>query len=1186
MSLIVSAHTMPESYLTASTLQSLLEKATELKREYFVCSDIGYLHASYKSYTACKKAKLKPILGVQLYFKDPLCPIIGGTAADRCRYFMFTAYAENQEAFQALCGLTSRTDFQTIQVREEKQNLLAWKDLEYLSQYKINIVLGGTHCLVGKSFLASDANVGLKLFEKINTIFPSRLRIAVIAEPWQKKYAQVVEIKYLDQTKDSVMASDMITTDRARRIKASDLVDRHGHAEILSKVCSGVYSQVGKKIDSVKLHSGFLPLPFDVTHKINKFLIALATRYSTPVIVSDYAYYANKEDRIVQDIVLERKDRIHSHLHMKTEEEITTYLQQTMGLNEDSVKKIIQNNTEWASLFDTFELKYTWQLADVGTEEPIKQIMTRIKKNGRMQWDNPQYVSRLQEELAVIYKNGKMDMSAYFLPICDILDYCKEKGYLTGPGRGSSAGSLLVYLLGITQVNPFRHNLSFSRFYSMDRINRNALADIDSDLESRLPLVGEDGKSGYLFERWGNKCAQISTRTTIRLKSAIKDVNRYFNNGKVSKDIEALTEGLPPGPQGIPDQKFVFGYEDDDGNAHPGLVDQSEDLQKYIQNHPKEWEVVQKSLGLVRSMSRHASAFIISNKPVSETVPTKDGNITQPEAKSVEDQGLVKYDLLVIHQLADIRLCMDLINKKNNEKHEVGYFSHNGQKTYIWDLPEDQEAFKSIWDGNTETCFQINTKSMIPYVKDILPKSIDDLSVILSIVRPGPLDFIIEETGRNMAQEYVHRRNGGSYQDIAILEKLIPETYSTLVYQEQITKIAKEVGGFSGQEAEILRENIGKKKAVELSKQRPKFIEGACKLMNKEDAEQLWDRIETFGRYSFNLSHATSYSYITFACIFLKHFYPLEWWAAILGNASESEISGKFWPHVKGLIAPPDINISTDQMEVDYANKKIRSKLGVIRGMGDKTIDPIVNARPYKDISDFVNKEVSGPALAHKLIHVNILDSLFKPNMSLEEKLKAYEDAVEVKKFQDKKAKAQLEGKKIRLAQPKEGSIPEAYLNLHPLKDAAMKKAVLPTIPIDLFTLGSKYSKVKDPQSNSPKCWDDVWDKSVFLVDGPVVERLDKTPGSQVEKDIYVACTAYVIDSKEFSYSKGAKRALKLTVDCGGGNISEKVLWPDFNTGELIYDANIGKGSIVTLFLRKRADKDSEMNITRIIWEA
>ena len=218
---------------------------------------------------------------------------------------------------------------------------------------------------------------------------------------------------------------------------------------------------------------------------------------------------------------------------MKSEEDFAQYLTQTMDLPEKEVLELISNNNEWAKNFDNFELKYEWRLADSGGNA-LQQCMEIIKNKGLMRWDDPIWTARLREEIQVIAKNKIKDLSPYFLPIHDVISYYEESGRLTGPGRGSSAGSLIAYLMGITKVNPFLYDLSFNRFYSTDRIEALKLADIDSDLESRDLLVGKDGQSGYLYERWGDKAAQISTRNKIRLKSAIKDTNRYFN-GTVEK---------------------------------------------------------------------------------------------------------------------------------------------------------------------------------------------------------------------------------------------------------------------------------------------------------------------------------------------------------------------------------------------------------------------------------------------------------------------------------------------------------------------------------------------------------------------------------------------------------------------------------------------------------------------------
>jgi DNA-directed DNA polymerase III PolC len=1176
----LSPHTHPESSLTGSTVKALIDKAKNLGRTHFVHTDDGHLSSALKVYKLTKKAKMSPILGIEIYFKDQNCPIIKRTSADRCRYFTLSLYAEDQTAYQALCKIVSRIDLPSIELYEESRQLWGWIELEEISKYNIRAVLGGIHCIVGKTMLSGHPDLGSKIFDKLYGMFGHRLAVALLCEPWSKQWQSVIRIKYKDGSVDTALGSDRVTTDKARRIRALDLISNSRHTEIKSRYSGYTCYTVNKLIESVELHKGFLPLPGgDASLRINKFLKALANRANVDVLATDYAYYADPQDKIVQTMKLET-NKLHPNLYMKTTEEMINYLANTMKLSSENISQILSNNEKWGHYFDNFSLQYEWRLAE-SSDQSIQKMMDLIKKNGRMKWDDPIWTSRLKEEIGVIVKNPVKNLLPYFFPIIDILDYYKENGLLVGPSRGSAGGSLLSYLLGITNINPIKYNLSFSRFFSLTRITNNQLPDIDTDLESRDLLVGADGKSGYLYTRWGNKAAQISTRTTMRLKSSIKDVHRYLK-GKVEPEIEIFTKGLPPPPQGVSDNDFVFGFENNEGEHIPGLIEQSEDLQRYATQYPYEWEIVQRSLGLPKAYSKHASAFVIADRPIEDMVPTKDGHITQYEAKEVEAAGLIKYDLLVVKQLCDIRVCIELINSKNKEKHEVGYFRHNGELVYIWDLPEHHGVFKSIWSGDTETCFQINTKAMIPFVQAIRPTSIDDLSTILALVRPGPLDFIDPNTGRNMAEEYVARKNGNGETDLAILSKLIPETYSVLVYQEQITKIAKELGGFDDNEAEKLRENAAKKKKVELMKQKTPFIKGAINHISAEEAEALWQRMETFARYSFNRSHSVGYSMITYACMFLKYYYPLEWWAAILTNASEEEITSKFWPYVKDTVMPPDINLSGDTMAVDYKNRKIRSKLGIIRGLGDATIAPIISNRPYSDIEDFVNKDVAGKSLSHKLIHVGVLDSLFPENMGLLEKLKLYEDAVQRRKYRLKSEEYKNKGKVLKSLGPKQGEIPAEYVNLTPMQDAAMKKSTLSSIYIDFFELGSKYSKALAPFAGNPLVVNPRGHETK-LVTGQQLRRIEEIDPESVTKNIYIACTGFVVKSEEFSYAGGSKRALKLILDADN-YISEKILWPDYETGQLIYPAELKKGCIVTVFFKKRAGK-KDLIITSITIE-
>jgi DNA-directed DNA polymerase III PolC len=1184
--LTVSPHCHPESPLTGATLPAMVAKAKELGRKYFAYTDMGHLSSAMKAYEQCTKEGMKFIPGIEIFFKDPQCPFVAGTPADRCKYFNATIYCRDQAAYQELVKFVSRTDLPTIEIYEEKQQLWSWKDLKFISQFNVDFVIGGVHCMVGKTMLAGAAEAGQKILEKLKEIFGwERLWIALIAEPYMKKWSQVVEIKYTDGTKDAILANDTVTTDRARRIKALDLAERSGHSTIKSLTKGMAFYEINKDIDSVKLHKGFLPLPGgDAQTKVNKFLVALANKHDVTVMVSDYAYYANKEDKIVQTMRLEGNNKLQPNYYMKDFTEMGQYLVDVLGIDPLSTSIYLHNNASWAEKYDNFSLKYDWRLAK-SEGSAIQELMKIAKETGRMKWDDPKYVARLKEEIEVIHGNGVYDLAPYFLPIRNVLNHYQENGQLVGPLRGSSGGSLLCYITGITQINPFKYDLPFQRFFSMVRIQSKKLPDIDTDLESQELLTGEDGKSGYLYSRWGDKAARISTRTTIRLKSAIKDTNRYFH-GKVLPEIEVLTKGFGTPPTGISDTKYVLGYENESDGTHvPGLIDQSTELQQYANKYPQEWEIVSKAMGITRAFGQHPCAFVLADVPIKNVIPTKEGCITQYEAKETESAGLIKYDFLTVAQLKDIRICLDLINKKNNEKNTVGYFTHKGEKLYIWDLPEILEVYQSTWNGSTETIFQLSTNAVRPHLMEMLPKSMMDLATLTALVRPGPADYIDPNTGRNMIEEYMLRRKGESSPDIQEMADLLPDTYGVLVFQENLNKIASGLADMDAETAELLRENMAKKKMDKLTKMKPDFLEGATKKVSLETAEKIWEQMVTFGRYGFNSSHAVGYMHIAYACMFLRHYYSLEWWAAILTNASEQEITGTFWPYVKDMVLPPDINLSGDHMVVDYANEKIRSKLGVIRGMGDATIDPIVNGRPYANIKEFVDKDVAGDSLSHKLIHVGVLDSLFPPKTGLLEKLKMYQDAVEAKAYSDKLEKAAKEGKKVRSTGPKESEIPEEYIEIEkfPIKEAAMKKAVLPSLPINMFDLGKNHSKVLSNQGAGVPMVINAKGYKTLLINGEKLQRLDEMTGETLEKDVYIAATCFVIQAKEFSFSNGTKRALKLVLDADG-YVSEKVMWPEYESGKLVYPPELKKGSIITAFFRKKIGR-KDMAIISVVVE-
>lgn len=1186
MPFFASPHTHPESPISGSTVESMVDRAAALGRTHFSYTDPAYMTSLFRAYEYVKtyngkedkKGKFRPkmnfIPGVEIFFKDDECDIVSNTKANKSSYFKLSLYSTNQEQFQKLSQIVSRSKSKTVTHYGETYPAWGWKDLEEAAGYGMLAVSGDLHDIVAKHVLSDTEAAGEKVFKKLMSLFGDRYSVSLVGNEVSKTWVTLVELKLQDGTTHVLPSNSRVVTNAAKFAQAKELVDNPGKHHTLISYQKNYVTKTLKypvKVLSAKSHSGFLPIPGgDVQLRANKYMFDLASRYGVKLLYSDYAFYSTPDDKVVQDVRLSSEDiKEHTKRHMQEGKEAVSYLVEKMGLSIQDAKNILNQNIEWANQFNNFSLNYDYRLPEVvGTGSSLDQCLAIIRSNGRLK-DDPAYLERLKMEISVLSKNGKIDLTPYFLPIGDVFNFYKKQKRLTGPARGSAGGSLFLYLMGITHVDPMKYGLSFERFLSLDRVLTGSFPDVDVDLVDREPLVGADGKSGYLYGRWGDRAAQISTRIQLRLKSSIRDVNKYFNNNeKIDAEVEKLSKSLPPAPQGVSDYEFVFGFEDTDGNHTPGLIEINEDLKKYAAERPKEWEVVQKCLGISRQNSRHASAFVIADTPIASVVPTFMDNITQYEAKAVEKAKLIKYDFLVVNQLKDIEGCLNRINRKNkNEDLEIGNFIHKGQEIFIWDLPEDIEVYKSVWGGDTETLFQINTASMIPFVKKIQPKSMTDLATILALVRPGPLDFVDPDTGLTMADEYVERRNGRGTIKIPELNSLIPETYSVMVFQEQTSKVAREIGKMKPTDAEELRRIFSKKEKAKSLAMKPVFMEGAEKMVGKEKAEMIWAQMETSSRYSFNLSHATGYGMITYACMFLRHYYPLEWWASVLSNADEEEISTSLFRHVRDKVLPPDINLSGKEMEIDYENNAIRSKMTILRGLGDTVATPIIQNAPYKDLKDFIKKKVAGPSLAKKLIHVGVMDSLFPKGSDLISKMQSYEDLVLECQYEEKLAS----GKKVK--PPKKGDVDPQYLSLHPLKDFKAKKAILPTLPISLSSIVSKHCPLlNEGTEQAPMFANDSGKASRMYTGDQLEELLKRAAISPFNKDLYFCCPGFVVDVEEFTYSKGEKKALKLFVDIDG-RVSEKVMWPAWGENFVKYSSDLKKNSVVLMYMKLRVGK-------------
>lgn len=1145
------------------------------------------MSGTYKAYGLATKKKLKFVAGLEVYFKDPKCQISNGQESSKSSYFKTTLYAPDQKAFQKLSQLSSLKRKSKIALNGEEYGLWDWASLEEAAAAGCIACSSEINDIVGKHFLLNSPKAGLESFRKMISIFGQNYYLCLVGNKFDKYHITAIDITFEDGSKDWFFGSDTVETERSKRVRAIEVFENQDrHTKLVSGTRNGIVFPYKKNIKKVDLVQGNIPIESgDLQLKVNKAFLALSQKDNVQLIYSDYAYYASADDKIVQDVRLYSENKKeYVKRHMQSSDEAFSYLSETLGLPEEKIKQISENQTLWLSKFDNFKLKYDVRLPEVdGGQDSLELTMKIIKETGRMKWDNPEYVARLKREIEVIAKNGVVNLLPYFFPIKKVLDEYKKKNEIVGACRGSAGGSLLLYLMGVTQLNPLKYGLSFERFLSLARVLSGSYPDVDTDLPSRDLLVGKDRHSGFLYGTWGDRASQISTRTLLRLKSSITDVNRYFNGGKVEEYIKNLTKSMPAAPTGVSDHDFVFGYEDDDGNHIEGLLDKSEDLKMYTEKKPEEWAIVQKCLGISRQTSAHASAFIIADRPVKDTVPLFNEEFTQYEAKEIEKAGMIKYDFLVVKQLEDVQLAMNLINKKSGKTDIPSYhFWHGDVLMDIMNLPEEIDVFKSVWEGQNATLFQISTSGMSSYCKKLKPKNTEDGAVILALYRPGPLDFVDPKTNRNMAEEYIERRFGRSQPDIKELADLLPETYGIMVYQEQVSKVSVEIGGMKPDDAEELRRVFSKKDKKKSLEMKPVFMENAVKNVGQEKAETIWNQMETFSRYGFNKSHAVGYFLLTYQSMYLRHHYPLEWWSAVLSNADEGEISTELFKYVKDLVVAPDINYSTNQMTIDYDKSKIRAKLGVLKGAGDKSIAPIIAGAPYSDIKDFVRKDVAGPALTKRLIHVGAMDSLFDKNDSLLQKMQKYEDAV----LENKHEIAVKAGKKTKpLAK---GEVDDIYLSMSPLKDFQLKKAIFPTMPASLSELYLKYASRMKEGFDGGELFSNSRGMPTKFWSGDAVKRFDNI--QQIGSNVYFCAVGYIVDCKEFSFSKNTKKALKLVVDFDG-HVMEKVMWPDYETGKLSYPKDLKTGSIALLFMSRRAtkqgaDSSSPSSISEIILES
>ena len=567
----------------------------------------------------------------------------------------------------------------------------------------------------------------------------------------------------------------------------------------------------------------------------------------------------------------------------------------------------------------------------------------------------PQYGDRLQFELQVMEQMG---FPTYFLVVWDYIRFARQQGIPVGPGRGSAAGSVVAWALGITAIDPVQHGLLFERFLNPER---KSMPDIDTDF-----CIARRGEViDYVTQRYGeDKVAQIITFNRMTSKAVLKDVARvldipYGEADRLAKLIP-VARGKPAklaemiGPNS-PNPDFRQKYENDEKVRH--------------------WiDLAMRIEGTNKTFGVHAAGVVIAAEPLDELVPLQRNNdgqvITQYYMEDVEAMGLLKMDFLGLKNLTMIEKTIELVSQAGGERLDPDRLP-----------PQDEATFALLARGDLEGIFQLESSGMRQIVRDLKPSSLEDISSILALYRPGPLDA-------GLIPKFINRKHGREAIDVAHvkLKPILAETYGIMVYQEQIMRIAQDLAGYSLGEADLLRRAMGKKKKSEMEKHQDLFVKGATERgVDGPVAEALFEQMVLFAEYCFNKSHSTAYGAVTYQTAYLKAHYPVAYMAALLTvNAGASDKVQRYIANCQAMgieVMPPDINASG----IDFTPKgeRILFGLSAIRNLGEGAIRQLIEARrlegPVASLADLCDRlpsqQLNRRAL-ESLIHCGALDAL------------------------------------------------------------------------------------------------------------------------------------------------------------------------------------------------------------------
>lgn len=594
-----------------------------------------------------------------------------------------------------------------------------------------------------------------------------------------------------------------------------------------------------------------------------------------------------------------------------------------------------------------------------GFEERKRNVWLPLSEEQKLKYPFEDYEKRIQREITTI---GDMGFPGYFLIVWEFIKYAKIKDIPVGPGRGSAAGSLVAYCLGITDVDPLQYDLLFERFLNPERISMPDI-DIDFCVRGRAEVIN------HVTEFYGRESVcQIITFGTMASKAAIKDVGRALN--MPYGDVEKVAKMIPPPVRGR-------------NISISQALEQVADLRKSVETENQVRELVdlaRRLEGCSRHSSVHAAGVVISPKPLHEIIPvavsSKSELTSQYTMNDLEKVGMLKMDFLALTTLTVISDCLKSLKERKGVEIDWSQISLSDEKTMAL-----------FGEGRTEAIFQFESSGMQEICRRLKPKELEDLAALNALYRPGPLDggmvddFIARHRGEKRVQYIVPEMKG-----------ILQNTFGILVYQEQIMQLAQKLAGYSLGEADMMRRAMGKKKREEMAKHEEKFVEGAIERgIDRDKAEEIFRLMAQFADYGFNRSHSVAYAYLAYQTAYLKAHFPAYFYAAVLSH--ESQDSAKVYKYSNELRAaglsllPPDINDS-DHGFTPIENS-VRYGLSAIKGIGTSSVQSIIEVRKKGDFKSVINftERLEQGSLNRKalesLITAGAFDSLKPENVNI-----------------------------------------------------------------------------------------------------------------------------------------------------------------------------------------------------------